>query len=306
MVPADRSNTMNTRPLTGRWASILAALAVMTAASAALFTVMPSHEGPASPDTGSPPAKIISLSPSVTRMIVDLGAGDSVAGVTAYDRPPGPHTRFVGTYIAPDAERILGLRPDLIILSRYDESVQDTSRLGLAGIPVRAFPRIRTRADIERGYRELASLLGRSGEAETKLREYDLIVRSAPRPHGTPRVAVFIAHEPLVAAGGASFIDGIIRDAGCVNACGALDKPYPIISREYLMGMRLDVIISIMEGASGFFHELLSGMPPGALKNNCIYSIDPDLICFYTPGDYARAVDGIAKLCAGARTNEDR
>jgi iron complex transport system substrate-binding protein len=297
---------MNDHHTIGRTASILAALAVMTAASAALFAVMPSREGPATLRTGAHPAKIISLSPSVTRMIVDLGAGGSVVGVTTYDHPPGPHTRFVGTYIAPDAERILGLRPDVIILSRYDESVQDTARLGLAGIPVHAFPRVRTRADIETGYRELASLLGRSHAADEKLREYGRIARSAHRPAGRPRIAVFIAHEPLVAAGGASFIDGIIREAGCENACVALDRPYPIISREYLMGMRPDVIISIVEGAPDFFNGLLAGMPPGAVKNNCIYSIDPDLICFYTPGDYARAVNEIAKLCSGACTHETR
>ncbi|TAL35033.1 MAG: hypothetical protein EPN93_11310 [Spirochaetes bacterium] len=287
--------------------AVIAPPALLTLAAAFLFALLPGESRPGHVFTGAPPARIISLSPSVTRMIADLGRAQSIVGVTAFDRPPHAGARFIGTYIAPDAESILGLRPDIIVISSYDAAVQNTARLGLTGVPVHSFPRVRSRADIYRGYRELASLMDRSALAEAKLAEYDLLIESAPRPAGKPRVGIFIAHEPLVAAGGGSFIDGIIRDAGCENSFGRLDAPYPIVSREYLVALRIDVVISIMEGAPEFFRGLFAQAPgPGPLKNDCIYSIDPDLICFYTPGDYARAVNDIARLSAGACSNETR
>src|SRR4051812_35790592 len=66
----------------------------------------------------SPPQRIISLIPSVTEMLFAMGAGPRVVGVGNFDRfPPEAQARpKVGGLIDPDVERILSLKPDLMVV----------------------------------------------------------------------------------------------------------------------------------------------------------------------------------------------
>ena len=64
-----------------------------------------------------PPTRIISLVPSATEMLFAMGAGPRVAAVSSYDRYPPEVERLprVGALVDPDVERILSLRPDLVV-----------------------------------------------------------------------------------------------------------------------------------------------------------------------------------------------
>ena len=82
------------------------------------------------------PTRIISLVPSVTEMLFAIGAGDRVVGVSNFDHyPPEVEKRTkVGGLLDPDFERILSLRPDLVIV--YGTQSGLLERLGRARLPV--------------------------------------------------------------------------------------------------------------------------------------------------------------------------
>jgi ABC-type Fe3+-hydroxamate transport system substrate-binding protein len=69
-------------------------------------------------DTGSAPQRIVSLVPAVTEMLFAIGAGPHVVAVSSYDEFPAEVKALpkVGALLDPDTERILALRPDLVVV----------------------------------------------------------------------------------------------------------------------------------------------------------------------------------------------
>ena len=94
----------------------------------------------AEPVTSAEPARrIVSLVPNVTEMLFAVGAGSQVVGVSTYDDFP-PETKSlprVGALLDPDTERILSLRPDLVIV--YGSQTELESQFARAGIRVYAY-----------------------------------------------------------------------------------------------------------------------------------------------------------------------
>ena len=82
------------------------------------------------------PERIVSLAPNVTEMLFALGLGDRVAGVSENcDYPPAAKQKpKVGGYVRPSAERILSVRPDLVVASRGNppEVLRQVERAGVA------------------------------------------------------------------------------------------------------------------------------------------------------------------------------
>src|SRR5689334_16231395 len=81
------------------------------------------------------PRRIVSTSPSITETLFALGLGDRVIGVSQYCRYPPEVTKLpkVGTFLAPDAERIAALRPDLVVIHETGNGVD--RRLAALHIP---------------------------------------------------------------------------------------------------------------------------------------------------------------------------
>ena len=69
-------------------------------------------------DTGSAPRRIVSLVPAITEMLFAIGAGPQVVAVSSYDEFPAEVKALpkVGALLDPDTERILALRPDLVVV----------------------------------------------------------------------------------------------------------------------------------------------------------------------------------------------
>jgi len=82
------------------------------------------------------PRRIISLIPAATEMLFAVGAGARVVAVSSYDRYPPEVTRLptVGALIDPNVERILSLKPDLVVI--YASQTDLKQQLARAGIAV--------------------------------------------------------------------------------------------------------------------------------------------------------------------------
>ncbi len=86
-----------------------------------------------------PPQTVVSLVPSVTESLFDLNLGSRVIAVTDYCIHPADKVRHlprIGGTKNPDVQRIIALRPDLVIANREENRRADVEALQAAGIPV--------------------------------------------------------------------------------------------------------------------------------------------------------------------------
>ncbi len=263
-----------------------------------------------SPEKGQPApqtpiARIISLSPSISRQIADLGRRELLAGVTSYDDFRDTGVEIVGTLVQPNLEAIIRLKPDIVLFSSEDGPVQSIDRLEDAGVRMYRFSRNRNFHDICDNYLRLAAMLGREPEAREKIARYsDLLRRTGEgRTSGTrripPTVAFFLSHRPLIAASEESFIAQVIRDAGGICVYSGTHGVYPLVSLESLVETDPAVIISMAgdDEAGAFYRRLsLDFRTLKAMKNRSFYVIDPDTIPYYTPADYVKSVARLAEI----------
>src|SRR5713226_774000 len=120
--------------------------------------------------TGAPrPTRVISLIPAATEILFAIGAGPDVIGVSSFDRFPAEVSsrQKVGGLLDPDTERILMLRPTLVVI--YETQFELRDRLAAAGI--RTWPyRHGSVASIYETIRGIGNALGRTAEAEALTR----------------------------------------------------------------------------------------------------------------------------------------
>lgn len=220
-------------------------------AGAGLLLALMACEGsdppPARVDSASDaPRRIVSLVPSVTRMIVELGAGHRLVGRTDYDTaPPLDTLPSVGGGLNPSLERLVSLRPDLVVRFQSDTDVETPARLdeiGIAHLAVRAD----TIADVRSVVRRLGRLLDETARADSLIgvldRELER-VREATVGRTPVRAAFVLGGTPPWVAGPHTFVDELITLAGGVNAFADLERPYAGVSPEVFRARDIDVIL---------------------------------------------------------------
>lgn len=190
------------------------------------------------------PARIISIAPSVTEILFALGLADRVIGVSSADDYP-PEVRGkprVGGVVL-DLERIVWLRPDLV-LGVPSLQREQLARLIAAGLPVLA---VEART-LPEAYGQIL-FIGRLTHTEpmatalvSSLRVREAAVERAISGRGAPRTYIEVAAEPMIAAGGETFIDDLLRRAGGRNVFAGL-RGYPQVSAEAVIRGDPDVII---------------------------------------------------------------
>ncbi len=244
------------------------------------------------------PERAVSLSPSITRQMIDLGLGDRLVGVTSYCPDYGHRARVVGTLMNPSIEKILSLTPDIVLFSEEDSAIQKTSRIISAGMKCKMFPSNTDFRTLCNNYIDLAELFGRKELGEHKVKLYNNELKKISR-RGAMTAVFLVSQRPLVTVSGKSYIGSILEDAGLKNAFQGLGTPYPVVSAEAIVRTRPDIIIVMNEGPA-FITELLNGFSFPAVINRRIVQISDENIAYYTPSDYIASVKQISAI-AGSR-----
>jgi len=240
--------------------------------------------------------RIISLSPSITRQILDLDASDLLVGVTTFHPPLPRKIEIVGTMLNPGIEKIVLLNPDLVILSEEDGATQKIDSLKMTGIPLVTFGRNRDFISLCANYERLGRLLGRVQLAAEKIKAYELELNRVRRPQSGIGVVFLVSHIPLITVSGESFIGHIIDDAGGVNVFADLRSPYPVISLESLVRRNPRVILVMTQDGDIYLKQRMKGLAGKGVAEPEIYSISTDHIPYYTPADYVASVSIVAEL----------
>ncbi len=180
-----------------------------------------------------PPARVVSLCPSITETLVAIGGLSRLVAATRYCvRPQGllwGLPRIGGTK-DPDLNRILDLRPDLVFANEEENRIEDVEALRAEGIDVDvSFPR--RVADVPAAVRQWGRSLGAEAEAESKAlagRIGDEIgALEADPPPGSFRYAYWIWRDPWMTVSDDTYVADLLRLAGGVNVFGGAAERYP-------------------------------------------------------------------------------
>jgi iron complex transport system substrate-binding protein len=260
---------------------------------------------PATTNPAPPPGRIVSLIPAVTEMLFAIGDGPRLVGVTSYDHFPPEVSRItrVGGLLDPDVERILGLRPDLVVV--YNTQVELKERLDRAGIGYYSYEH-RALPDIMATLRAIGERTGSAGRANalaTEMERAIATIRSnvSRLPH--PRTMLVFGRDPsslrnLYASGGYGFLHDMLEAAGGQNVFADVKQQSVEVSTEMILARRPDVIVELwddsvktvdLRGLQQVWAALAS-MP--AVRNHRVYELAGDQ--FVVPGP--RVVDTTRQL----------
>jgi len=248
----------------------------------------------------SSPKRIISLAPNLTEILFTLKLDREIVGVSIHcNFPEAAKTKpRVGSYISLDFEKILSLKPDLILATGAGNTLEMVERLEKLGIPVYViFPR--NFDGILTSIHHVGQVLGREREAQETIsnmqaRRQRVIegTRGLPRP----RVFLQIGEAPIVTVGKGSFADDLIHLAGGENIAAGDGNMYPRLGFEEILRRVPEVIIISSMNPKGSYEKLLhewarwKSIP--AVQNDRLYLVDSDLIDRPSP----RIIDGLEEM----------
>ncbi len=164
------------------------------------------------------PGRVVSLLPTVTELVFDLGAGERLVGRTAWCDYPAEAARVpsLGDGIAPSVEALLGARPDLVLLYDSPLNAPVVARLRAQGIATLRLRADRL-ADVPRLARLVGAALGRSAPAESLAAAFgaalDTVRAGVPQGGGVPAF-ILVWDEPPTTVGQGSFLTELVTLAG--------------------------------------------------------------------------------------------
>ena len=179
--------------------------------------------------------RIVSLCPSLTELVFDLGRGDDLVGRTKFCIHPADRVQGVpslGGTKNPKIDRIVALAPDLVLLNEEENRREDAAALAAAGIRTHvSFPRdAQQTAEM---VRDIGRALDRPDAAERIARDIEARsarVRAAARGRPPVRWAYLIWREPYMAVNGDTFVHALLEQAGGQNVFAGREARYPEIS----------------------------------------------------------------------------
>ena len=196
--------------------------------------------------------RVISLCPSLTELVFDLGRGDTLVGRTKFCVHPADRVaavEAVGGTKNPRLDRVVALHPDLVLLNEEENRREDAAALAAAGVSLHvSFPR--DASETAAMVRSIGDALGATPAAariagEIEARTARVRAGAAARAaRGEPPVrwAYLIWRRPWMAAGGDTFVSSLLDQAGGVNVLGTADARYPEVTADALRTADPEVI----------------------------------------------------------------
>lgn len=183
--------------------------------------------------------RIVSLCPSLTELVFDLGLEDQLVGRTKFCVHPEGRVEAiekVGGTKNPKIERIVELAPDLVLLNEEENRVEDAEALAAAGLRCHTSLPVSV-ADTAEMVRSIGRAVDRPDAAETIAADIErraARVRGAARGHPPATYAYLIWREPIMTVNDDTFVAALLGLAGGVNVFGNAEERYPTITAEQL------------------------------------------------------------------------
>jgi iron complex transport system substrate-binding protein len=244
-----------------------------------------------------PPQRIVSLTPHLTELLFAVDAGAQVVGVdSASDYPQAVRTLpRVGDYSRINYERILALKPDLVMVWVGGTRAADIHGLEKMGLRV-----LHTQAtrldDVARLLRLIGQASGHAREGEAAAQDFSTRLAALQVQDGrNPPVAVFyeVWDRPLMTVGGTHWISDALALCGARNVFADLKALSPVVSIEAVLRRAPALVVSGSDAPDMRLQwQRFAGLP--AVKNKAFVRVNADRLHRLTP----RLIEGVTELCA--------
>ncbi len=228
--------------------------------------------------------RIIALSPSVNEIIFALGKGDKVVGNTTYCKYPKESLKVakVGGYFSPSLEKIVALKPTLVILQPNNYKLND--KLKQLGIKTKVV-KIDKLKNIKASILDIGEILKANEKAKEIVSNIDHELEKLKDITYDKRVLVVMGHNTSLAkrifvSGQNLYFDDIINASGNTNALQSDRKGQPVLNMENIIACNPDIVILLAHS----MHEKGLGrddlinpwkeLPINAAKTDSIYIVD--------------------------------
>ena len=208
------------------------------------------------------PQRIISLVPALTEMLYAIGAGPQVVAVSSYDEYP-PEVKplpRVGALLDPDTERILSLKPDLVLT--YGSQADLQAQMKRAGIATFDY-RHGGLSHILVTMKELGVRTGHAADADRAVAAIEArlaAVRARVAGKRRPKTLLVFSREPktlrnIYVSGGRGFLHDMLEIAGGDDVFNDIDKESVQVSTETILARAPEVILELRP------EEIPAGLP---------------------------------------------
>jgi iron complex transport system substrate-binding protein len=246
------------------------------------------------------PKRIMPLAPSITEILFALGLQEEIVGVTNFcDYPEAALKKpKIGGFLNPSIEKIVSLKPDLIIAIRDGNREETVHRLNDLGFSV-YWVNPKSFDGVMETIKNIGEIVGREDEIRriirdmrTKKENIIRLTRSLPKP----KVFFQIGYAPIITVGRGTLTNDLIRLAGGRSISENESVNYPLYSMETIILKAPQIIImSSMESKRDYLNLIKrwqdwKSIP--AVKRNAIYVVDSNLVDRPTP----RIVEGLETM----------
>jgi len=186
-----------------------------------------------------PARRVVSLVPSLTEAIAVSRPG-VLAGATDYcTHPADLDVARVGGSKYPSIERILALRPDLVVANVEENREEDVDALTAAGVPVWVtYPR-----DLDGAFASLSRLLAALDAGRPEWLARAEAEWAQPAPHRAVRAVIPVWRKPWVVLGGGTFAGDLLRRLGFANVYDEHAERYPRPALSDILDLAPELVI---------------------------------------------------------------
>ncbi len=242
--------------------------------------------------------RIISLSPHITEILFDLGAGDKVIGTPFVYDNRHPEIPVIGDYLNPSREKVVSLKPDLIIGSRASARPELITKLKQLGYHIELVDET-SLDDIYDSIISIGKVINKENNAKNLVASIKNKIAKLEQQilEGQYKTVFYqIWENPLITAGSDSYITDILELAH-LKSISSNQKGYPRYSIEEVIKEDPDVILIPYDNSMKIPRDELMKMwkkydKLKAVKNNAIYIINADNINSPAP----RITDGYEEI----------
>lgn len=246
-----------------------------------------------------PARRIVSVAPHLTELLFAAGAGERVVGVDAWSDYPAAAQRLprIGDSAQLDLERIVALKPDVVVVWADGTAARQLQRLQALKLPI-WYSRLQRLEDVAATLRRLGALAGSAPVAEGAARRYEEGLRTLrERYAGRRELRVFyqIWKQPLLTVNGRHFISQAMQLCGARNVFAELGPLTPTVNEEAVVRADPDAIAASRQDSGGpdpmSRWRTLQGLR--ATRQQALLLLDADTL--HRPTD--RLLQGAAELC---------
>lgn len=193
--------------------------------------------------------RIVSIAPGATEMLFAAGAGDRVIATVEFsDEPPAAQKiPRIGDSNAIDMERVVGLRPDVVVVWEGGSNVAQVNRLERLNVPLYRH-KVARLADIPDSLRRLGALTGTSVIAEKAATDLQARLQKLATSYGKdagPTVLLEVWNRPIYTVGGSQMMTDSLRLCGARNVFADLKEQGPSVDTEAVIGRDPEIIVAV-------------------------------------------------------------